>query len=228
MKMFCVGSAVCLAVASAAFGQVLPVTPYLSFNDSPFFSITFDTFHNETFEDGLLNTPGLGIVSNAGNDPLAASAPSFNTDSVDGDDGVIDGFGRGGRSFSSINNVANESAGFTLTFSRNTLGWLPTHVGLVWTDGTQGVERIAQFFDEQGGLLGTQSAVTGDGSFSGTTGEDRFFGGVFAQGVARVVIRAPQARNSLEIDHVQYGIVPAPGAITLAGAGLLAAARRRR
>lgn len=224
-------AAVCLSslmMPLVAVAQPLPVTPYLSFNDSPFSSITFDTFHLETFEDGLLNTPGLAITSNLANDILGVFAPSSNTDSVDGDDGAIDGFGRNGHSLFSVNNLANESAGITLTFSRDALGWLPTHVGLVWTDGTGGRERVVQFFDEQGGLLGTQSAITGDGSFSGSTAEDRFFGGIFAQGVARMTFRAPQAVNGLEIDHVQYGIIPAPSAAALLSLGGLLAARRRR
>lgn len=227
MKMFWVGCTAVVSACGAAFGDVLPVTPYLSFNDSPFASTTFDTFHLETFEDGLLNTPGLAIASNAGGDSLGVSSPSFNTDSVDGDDGVIDGFGRDGRTYSSLVNASNEFAGFTLTFSRSVLGWLPTHVGLVWTDGTQGVERVARFFGENGVLLGTQTGVTGDGSFAGTTDEDRFFGGIFAQGVASVIINAPNARNSLEIDHVQYGVVPAPGAAGPAGLTLALAMRRR-
>ncbi len=217
-----------LVMPAMAVAQPLPVTPYLSFNDSPFSSMTFEVFHNETFEDGLLNSPGLAIVSNLANDPLSVSSPAAGTDSVDGDDGAIDGVGQGGRSLSSLNNFANESAGYTLTFSRDSLGRLPTHVGLVWTDGTSNRDRIVQFFDGQDVLLGTQSAITGDGSFFGTTAEDRFFGGIFAQGVARMTIRAPGAVNGLEIDHVQYGVVPAPSAAALLGIGGLVLSRRRR
>jgi hypothetical protein len=224
-----VASACTLGFAGpAAEADVLPVTPYLSFSDSPFSAVSFETFFVEDFEDGLLNTPGLSIVSNLPGDTLFASAPGVFTDSVDADDGVIDGLGRNGRSFGSSQNLANEAVGFTLNFAADSLGRFPSHVGLVWTDGTGGISKIAEFFDSHGTLLGSQSAVCGNGSFAGETDEDRFFGAVFASGIARMVIRSPGASNSLEIDHVQYGIVPTPGAAgVLALAGMVAARRRR-
>jgi hypothetical protein len=225
------GFGVCgLLGVSQAMGQVLPVTPYTSSASSPFASLTFDTFQLEDFEDGLLNTPGLSINSNFAGDSLGVSAPGFFTDSVDGDNGPIDGLGRSGRSYASLINASNGAAGFTLTFAPDGQGRLPTHVGLVWTDGTGGIEWFARFFDAQGGLLGTASAVIGDGGvFSGETGEDRFFGAAFLQGIARVTIFAPQSTNSLEIDHVQFGVIPTPGAVGLLGlAGLAAASRRTR
>lgn len=214
-------------MAAAAEADVLPVTPYLSFSDSPFAALPFQSFYLEDFEDGSLNTPGLSIVSNLAGDVLGAIGPGPFSDSVDGDDGVIDGFGRA-KGLWSIFNAANERVGFTLHFTADSLGRLPTHVGLVWTDGTGGIEKVAEFFDATGTLLGTQSAVCGDASFSGTTAEDRFFGAMYATGIARVVIRSPRSGNSLEIDHVQYGVIPSPGSAGVLALAGVAAARRKR
>jgi len=92
-------------------------------NISPFAGITFIYFYLETFEDGLLNT--LGVTNTGG----VVGAPGIYTDSVDGDDGVIDGDGHLGRSIANL-----PPANMTFTFDAGVLGCLPTHVGLVWTD----------------------------------------------------------------------------------------------
>ncbi|MEZ6069861.1 MAG: hypothetical protein R3C10_06175 [Pirellulales bacterium] len=74
-------------------------TPYLSAADSPFdLSSPGSTFHLEDFEDGELNTLGIHQLP-----PGALNAtvmdPSPTTDSVDADDGTIDGSGTAGHSF---------------------------------------------------------------------------------------------------------------------------------
>ncbi len=66
-------------------------TPYSSFNDSPLFSFANtagNSFWLENFEDGLSNTAGLSL--NTGE----IRTPSQLTDSVDFDDGVLDGLGQ--------------------------------------------------------------------------------------------------------------------------------------
>ena len=60
----------------------------------------------------------------------AAGASDAARDSVDGDDGAIDGNGNGGHA--SYTN--RESTSITFTFGASVLGGLPTHAGLVWTD----------------------------------------------------------------------------------------------
>ncbi|MCB1282454.1 MAG: hypothetical protein KDB18_13110, partial [Salinibacterium sp.] len=103
------------AFAGAAFGQTfLGPSPYLSLADSPW--VGFDGFAFEDFEDGLFNLPGAS--ASAGN-PFA---PGSSTDSVDGDDGSIDGSGTAGRSFFS----GSGAAGITFTLDADDIGFVPT------------------------------------------------------------------------------------------------------
>src|SRR6266481_7452029 len=69
---------------------LLGPTPYLSFGDSPFNGPSFSYFHLETFEDHLLNTPG--VTGSPGGVTSVVFGPAIH-DSVDFDDGVIDGSG---------------------------------------------------------------------------------------------------------------------------------------
>jgi hypothetical protein len=185
-----------------ASAQYLGPSPYLAFDNtlpgagaaiSPFSGITFSNyFHLETFEDNLLNTPG--VTASAG----APIAPSSITDSVDADDGTIDGLGTLGRSFFSNSGAT----GISFTFNSGTLGGLPTHAGIVWTDGASTI--TFQAFDAANALIGT--GLTGshaDGSFGGTTAEDRFYGIIAPGGISRIFIS--NASGGIEVDHLQYG-----------------------
>lgn len=208
-------------------------TAYLSFADSPFKALALKQFYLETFEDGALNTPGVTITNNKpGGAPLGVITPSAGTDSVDADDGAIDGDGRRGHTYSSLSNEGFGSYGMTVTFSASVLGKLPTVAGLVWTDGSQTASTLFEAFDADGNSLGTIGPVKiGDTSFFGTTGEDRFFGVSNAGGISKITIRDPGSFNALEIDHLQYGLaVPEPTtyALLLAGMGVIGALRRRR
>src|SRR5262245_58046922 len=112
--------------STSAKADFLGPTPYLSFADSPFNGGSFSSFFLEDFEDGALNTPG--VTASAG---WSVLGPGAFTDSVDGDDGAIDGSGTRGHSFFS------NSTQSTLTFTFNAAalgGALPTAVGIVWTD----------------------------------------------------------------------------------------------
>ncbi|GAB4461322.1 MAG: hypothetical protein OHK0029_26490 [Armatimonadaceae bacterium] len=208
--------------ATSAHAQVLGPSPYLQFSDSPFSGLTFaQYFHLETFEDNLLNTPGVSASAGA---PLV---PSGITDSVDGDDGTIDGSGTQGQSFFS----GGGSTGISFTFDAIALGSLPTHVGIVWTDGAGTIEFEA--FDEFNQLIGGTSATHADGSISGTTAEDRFYGFIAPGGISRIFIR--NTSGGIEVDHLQYGsgvasAAPEPGAgiLFLLGIPAVVALRRRR
>ena len=81
------GMLTCFGVASVAQAQGLPVTPYKSFHDSPFYG-TGLVMYLEDCEDGLINTPGLSIASNTLGAPGGVLPPSLYMDSVDADDGV--------------------------------------------------------------------------------------------------------------------------------------------
>ena len=221
----------------AAAAPIGPI-PYLSSGDSPFLGEPFSWFYLEDFEDGLLNTPGVGVGS-----ATVAIAVGGYTDSVDGDDGLIDGSGSHGHSLWS--NFANSI--FEFTFSEAILGALPTHVGLVWTDigqvlsGDYGFGGVTfEAFDRNGVTLGLSGPfVLGDGSISGESAEDRFFGARHADGISRIELRAPNT-NDWEVDHLQYGLLseravdvqpvpePATSALLLTGLGTIIVRKLRR
>ena len=230
-------AAALVAMPHIAAASPIGPTPYQSFADSPFSGGSFSWFYLEDFEDSLLNTPGVS----AGPSSVATAVGGF-TDSVDGDDGFIDGSGSNGHSLWS--NFA--SSLFQFDFSSAALGVFPTHVGLVWTDvgnvvsGDYGFTGVTfEAFDENGVTLGiTGPFVLGDGAISGQTAEDRFFGAINSGGISRVEIRAP-GTNDWEVDHLQYGFAaqpaldvqpvpePATSALLLTGLGLLVRKLRR-
>jgi hypothetical protein len=190
-------------VASAAFaGSTSGPTGYTSFNDSPLKGLDFSGgyFHLEDFEDNLLNVPGVTASTGAPN------GPSGITDSVDADDGAIDGSGLQGHSFFS----GGGSGGITFTFDQAALGSLPTHAGIVWTDGEGTVTFDA--FDENGVSLGQIGPVSDPGVFpnntiTGETGEDRFFGAQNDNGISKIFIS--NSAGGIEVDHLQFGAVSA-------------------
>ena len=217
-----------VSCASQGATVLLDVAGYASFADSPLSQNTPATFYLEDFEDGLLNTPGVTGVSNTPGTVLGVLAREYgnqHVDSVDADDGVIDGSGLGGHSLGNTLNTASEDLGYTFTFDAAVLGGLPTHVGIVWTDGGFGTSTVFEAYDANGTLIGQIGPVrTGDYSFSGTTAEDHFFGIIHDGGIASFTIRDPGGINNLEVDHLQYGLtaVPLPGALWLFGSGLAA------
>ncbi len=169
---------IALPVHAAMYGP----TQYLQFSDSPFYGLSFNTFYLEDFEDGLLNTPGVSV--NAGF--LSSSGfPATSVDSVDADDGVIDGDNTGavGDSW-----WAPGIPGTTFTFNQGALGSLPTHVGIVWTDGVNLTTFSA--FDGNGTLLGTIGPVAlgVPNQYTGETAEDRFFGVSDLCGIGSITI----------------------------------------
>lgn len=195
---------ICGAQAASFFGP----TAYLQFSDSPFSGLGLANFQLETFEDNLLNTPG--VSANFG----APFGPASNADSVDADDGSIDGSGTAGHSFFFING----SAGVTFSFS----GSLPTHAGIVWTDG--GGDTLFEAFGPGLVSLGTIGPVSiADFSNSGTTAEDRFFGVSDPGGI--LALKISNTAGGIEVDHLQYGnavaVIPLPGAVWLLGSGLV-------
>lgn len=207
-----------LAMADGTFGP----SPYLSAADGPFVGIPFVSNTIETFEDGAA---GPGVLISGG----IVTTPSAATDSVDADDGAIDGSGTSGRSLLAIVFTVE------ILFDELTLGGLPTNVGFAWTDvgtvfsGTTGFGAVtAEFFGPNGSLvLSINSDVLGDGSVLGGTAEDRFFAAQWTPGISRVRITMANSAD-WEIDHLQYARLPGPGAAALAIAPAVLALRRRR
>ncbi len=182
-----------VAFAASARGDAtfLGPTPYLSQADSPF-ALGTGTFCLEDFEDGLLDVPNV-----TGNGSVVG--PGGLTDSVDGDDGTIDGSGTNGHSYFS----PSGAAGITFMFDPSAPLGLPTNAGMVWTDGGFGDTVTFEAFDQNGTSLGTTEAPNlGDNSNVGTTAEDRFFGVENAGGISAIKLSNPD--GGIEVDHLQF------------------------
>ena len=183
-------------------------SPYLDFNGaksgagtnySPFADMLFTYFYLETFEEGALTTPG--VTSSSGE----VEGPSIYTDSVDGDDGIINGFGTAGHSVHVTTN------GILFTFSKDVLGDWPTHAGVAWTDvGYRSTTPyyghvIFEAFGPDTNSLGTIGPIfVGDGLDGGQTAEDRFFGVSDSRGISAISLTMPDSTD-WELDHLQYG-----------------------
>jgi hypothetical protein len=195
-------------------------TPYRSAADIPSgFYATGTPSLLENFESGTLHS---SLQASRGSVIGFANFGS-QVDSVDGDDGLVNGTISTGRSWF----ADPGSTGVRFTFLGTVL---PTAFGLVWTDGGGAVTFSAVAAD--GSSLGsiTRSGFP-DNSFFGTVFEDRFFGVTSPGGIRSIFVS--NSSGGIEIDHVQYGDallavpVPAAGWLMLTGiAGLLAFRRR--
>jgi RHS repeat-associated protein len=170
---------------------------YRQFSDSPWYNFSGSWFYLEDFEDHILNTPGVsapfgGLVS-------ILYGPTFH-DSVDGDDGILDGSGSNGDTFYN----PNAFQGIKFVFNQQVLGNYPTHAGLVYTDGYNEGETYYEAFGSNGNSLG----IRGPFAFPSTThkGEsiNDFFLGFYNQGGISA-IRIWNTQADIEIDHLQYG-----------------------
>jgi len=186
---------------------------YAAASDSPFSGTGFAYFYFEDFEDHLFNAPG--VSASAGGVTSVFFGPSIH-DAVDLDDGVLDGSSLRGDSFY----WPGGAAGITFTFLAAVLGALPTHVGIVWTDGLGTTSFEA--FDSSGRSLGSVGPVAiADGTAAGTTSEDRFFGVIDPGGVSAIRVSSTRGGiGGIEVDHLQYGLVPEPGLLLSLRAGL--------
>lgn len=219
----CAVASCCLTHQAVAASATFTSSSYLSVADSPFAGRA--TLVLETFEDGLLNVAGVTLVESG----ATILAPGAQTDSVDADDGAIDGFGINGRSL--------YSGGTLQTFTFDFSGTLPTYAGIVWTDigsvtsGLTGVGDITFEAFGPGNLsLGSLGATAvGDGVATGGTGEDLFFGIDGTDGIARIRITVSNSTD-WEVDHLQFGVtpIPAPAALWLLGPALAGLVARRR
>ena len=181
---------------AATPATLLGPTPYRSALDSPLVGAPgLVTVFLEDFEDGpVITSPGVTASS-------TTPSSSFGTgliDSVDLDDDVLDGICQAGCdalfAFGQVDFV----------FDGTGLGGLPTHAGIVWTDGGVGATITFAAFDAAGTVL-AETTVAGipDDNYNGGTAEDRFFGVIAPAGVAR--IRISNSSGGIEVDHLQWG-----------------------
>jgi PEP-CTERM motif len=218
-----------LAVATtgvqAAATFFTPV-PYLQAGDNPQ-PVLAGPSYLEDFEDGLANTSGLSVSGGI------ASGRSPFADSVDADDGVIDGSGAQGQSWYSGGALTS----VVFSFSATVLGALPTDLSIVFTDTGNRLDAgplgfgtaFMEVFDGQGVSQGSFQFAFGDGTAFSATAEDRWLGARHAGGIGSVRVGFLESAD-WEVDHLYYaGVVPEPGtaALWLAGASALAAWRRR-
>lgn len=234
------GAVLASQIAAAAYVGPLP---YLSSADQPWIGTVFSSYILETFEGGSLSAPGVSV------DHGSALGPSALTDSVDADDGAIDGSGTAGHSWYSAGN-----ASMTFSFDPIFASGLPTHIGIVITDvgittGSVGIGNfIIEAFDAGNVSLGVSGPfVFGDGSVQGGTAEDRFVGVIDTAGISRLTVTALDSTD-WEVDHLQFGeralpacsiaqpptgsaddlLCPEPGTLLLLAGGLIGIVRRRR
>jgi hypothetical protein len=180
-----------LAASPTVVGaQVTPIgpLPYRSAADSPFNGVSFSWFIRLTAEPGAQSAAGVSINA-------TITGPGGITDSVDGDDGTIDGNGSNGRSYFTCPSFID------VHFDAAVLGSLPTHAGLVWTDG-DGVVTV-NGYGPAGELIGIINGASSDGNFSSGTAEDRFYGFTSPAGISRITMN--DQNNCIEVDHIQAG-----------------------
>jgi hypothetical protein len=227
-----------LMISSATAGTVFytPSTSYKQASDSPFAAMSFSAFTLDNFES---NSITAGVTASAGNTSTNSGFSGPIVDSVDADDGAVDG--KCDKSASSGTCVSffnsNGAQGVTWTFDTSAFGSLPTAAGIVWTDGFGTV--TFQAFGPGMVLLGTKTNADGGWvpgpSFSDQdVNEDHFFGVSDPNGI--LAISLTNSSGGIEMDHLQYGVmstsgaaVPEPGAIVLMATGLcgIYLARRR-
>lgn len=203
-------------------------TAYLEAGDTPsgFYCTTCsDPLHIEDFEDGMLDA-FLTIDNGDVFMPFGTTGTDEPiTDSVDGDDGSVDGSGLAGYSWytGSVRNV-------TITFASTV-----TSAGLVFTDGDLLSTNVAlEAFDTNGVSLGVIDAGDlADGTYTGETAEDAFLGFHDMDGAISYITLSIDAGSGIELDHIQWqdcACVPEPATAMMAVFGLLGLCgwRRRR
>jgi hypothetical protein len=223
LLLFALGTCPLLEAATVTYSNL----PYRGRSDSPFYqSIQNGTTYVEDFEDKLFNTPGIA----------STNARIFDSGdrSVDEDDGRRDNLGPGW-CLTADRGRPSEGSPYLLeiSFSQDSAGQLPTHVGaaiLGYTLLNFEALRYFQAFDSTGAAI-LDSPLTapilvlpGSTPYRSTLG-DTFFGIEFAGGISRII-----AGGSYSFDHIQYGYgsIPEPSSGLLAAGSLVVFFRRSR
>jgi hypothetical protein len=214
-------SSIAANAATTAFGP----SAYLQHGDTPAEFICENCpLHVEDFEDGMLSdflTIDNGMVFPP-NGTTGTNQPS--TDSVDGDDGSVDGFGLNAYSW-----FSGSVQSLTIDFAEGVKS-----AGLVFTDGDSASTNVMlEAFDMSGTSLGVINAGDlADDSFYGETAEDRFLGFTNTDGAIYSMTLSIDAGTGIEVDHIQWQshaeCVPEPATGILVLFGLLGLSSFRR
>lgn len=194
----------CIPLTSLGDTILFGPTSYLQQADTPadfYCNLCAECEHVlEDFEDGTLDsrftvTATDGMIIG----PAFGTGVSGLTDSVDGDDGAVDGVGNEAWSFFSPGNSV------TITFDEPVKS-----AGVVWTDGDIGTMTTFEAFAADGTSLGSVGPVSlSDNSFQGTTAEDAFFGAMNLDGIAYITL-TNAGGTGIEIDHMQTSSCDCP------------------
>ena len=179
-----------------------PMMPYQSRDDIPRgFYAGGGPAALEDFEDDMLDfdvEASAGIIVN----------PGGVTDSVDADDGELDGRGINGHSW--FQSMGRDGVMFTFPS-------MVTAAGIVWTDANTNLNEEPPFVFEVFGpdmvsLGSIRAEDLGDGEIDGGTEEDRFFGVQDVNGIIAIQVRTIDGpgvfSSAFEVDHLQFGNSP--------------------
>jgi hypothetical protein len=174
----------------------------------------------ETFESGALTLPGVSVSALHG----YSIDPGL---SVDSDDGVIDGSGAGGRSFTNFTQAG--TMGVTFSFNSIVLGSYPKSVAIVVTSAAVG-QLLFQSYDASNNVSGTLTLANVN-TFS-PTGDDFVLWASDPAGISAISLSSTTAATHTHLDHLQYDTIhtiPAPGAVAaFCAAAVCLGGRRRR
>ena len=156
-------------------------------------------FYLEDFETGAFHAPGLSASEAGAHVTGPAEDPTW-ADSVDEDDGAIDGATNGAAANSLHSPVTGTSSMMTINFDAAVLARLPSHVGFVITDCRNDFNTIIEAFDASHRSLGKKKFYNSTFGITGTSlcgpgraERARFFGIVCSEdqqpaGIASIVI----------------------------------------
>jgi hypothetical protein len=210
--------AVACSAAELGAANVGPARPYTSVADGESFWQGMP-HELEDFESPESLAPDFLIDCGwrVGADFLSSDGVPI-ADSVDADDGRIDGKGGQGSAW-----YCPETA-LTVAFLQPV-----QQASLVWTDGDpQSTNVMVELMGVDGRLLAALDAGNlADDFLSGTTAEDRFIGFTSEVPIGSVSVKSIGGRG-LEIDHLAYAVVPEPttGLLTITAIAWLVLAVR--